>query len=184
MLLYEQFIHLTWINLRSNLQFFSTQQHAYQLVLVTSWFDSVCVTVTRWVNFKEKHLHEYELQLFDYTAWKYFRQNGHISGINLFLCIFCLKNCSWYIFFVQRKSVNNTRNTHIWTKILSYIVVHIRVNILSKLHHEVSMYLTKLTFLYVLIFIQAKAFEIGDPLTLSYNLLLVTFIIFPAFRLD
>ena len=29
-LLYEQFIHLTWINLHLNIQFLSTQQHAYQ----------------------------------------------------------------------------------------------------------------------------------------------------------
>ena len=35
--------------------------------LVTSWFDSVCVSVTGWMNFREKHLHEYELQLFDYN---------------------------------------------------------------------------------------------------------------------
>ena len=67
-LLYEQFIHLTRINLRPNMQFLSTQQRACQSFLVTSWFDSVCVTVTRWANFREKHLHEYELQLFDYNV--------------------------------------------------------------------------------------------------------------------
>ena len=52
-LLYEQFIHLTRINLRPNIQFLSTQQHAYQSFFITSWFDSVCITVARWVNFRE-----------------------------------------------------------------------------------------------------------------------------------
>ena len=36
--------------------------------LVTSWFDSVCVTVACWVNFKENNLHEYELQFSDYNV--------------------------------------------------------------------------------------------------------------------
>ena len=67
-LLYEQFKHLTRINLRPNTQFFSTQQRAYQSFLVTSWFEFVCVTVKRWVNFREKHLHEHELQLSDYNV--------------------------------------------------------------------------------------------------------------------
>ena len=58
-LLYEQFIHHTQLKLRPNLQFLSTQQHAYQSFLVTSWFDSVCITVTRGMNFREKHLHDY-----------------------------------------------------------------------------------------------------------------------------
>ena len=40
-LLYEQFIHYTKINLRPNKQLLSTQQQAYQSVLVTSCFDSV-----------------------------------------------------------------------------------------------------------------------------------------------
>ena len=66
-LLYEQFIHLTQVNLHPNIQFLSTQQHANHHFLFTSWFDSICITVTGWVNFREKHLHEYELQLFDYN---------------------------------------------------------------------------------------------------------------------
>ena len=56
-LLSEQFLHLTQINLHPNIQFLSTQQNAYQSFLVTSWFDSVCVTVACWANFKEKHSH-------------------------------------------------------------------------------------------------------------------------------
>ena len=66
--LYEQFLHLTQIDLHPNTQLSSTHQHAYQSFLVTSWFDSVCVTVACWVNCKEKHLHEYELQFSDYNV--------------------------------------------------------------------------------------------------------------------
>ena len=51
-LLYEQFIHPTQINLHPNIHFLSSQQHAYQSFLETSWFDSICVTVTGWVNFR------------------------------------------------------------------------------------------------------------------------------------
>ena len=67
-LLYEQFLHLTQINLHPNTQLLSTQQLAYQSFLVTSWFDSVCVTVACWVNFKEKHSHKYELEFSDYNV--------------------------------------------------------------------------------------------------------------------
>ena len=64
-LLYEQFLHLTQINLHPNTQLLITQQHAYRSFLVTSWFDSICVTVACWMNFTEKRLHEYELQFSD-----------------------------------------------------------------------------------------------------------------------
>ena len=67
-LLYEQFIHLTQINLRPNKKFLRTQQHAYQSFFGYFLVKSVCVTVTLLVNFREKHLHEYELQLFDYNV--------------------------------------------------------------------------------------------------------------------
>ena len=66
-LLFEQFIHITQVNLHPNIQFLSTQQHANHHFLVTSWFDFICITVTDWVNFREKRLHEYEVQLFDYN---------------------------------------------------------------------------------------------------------------------
>ena len=56
--------------------------------LVTSWFYSICVTVTCWVNFREKHLHEYELQLSDYNERKYIRPNVHISGRKIISAIF------------------------------------------------------------------------------------------------
>ena len=67
-LLSEEFLHLTQINLHPNIQFLSTQQHAYQSILVTSWFDSICDTVACWVNFNEKHLHKHELQFSDYNV--------------------------------------------------------------------------------------------------------------------
>ena len=54
-------MHYTHIDLNPNMQFFGTQQHAYQSFLVTSWFDSVCVVVACWVNFGQKCLHEHEL---------------------------------------------------------------------------------------------------------------------------
>ena len=41
------------------------------LFRVTSWFDTVNNTVTRWMNFRENHLHEHDLQLFDYNIKKY-----------------------------------------------------------------------------------------------------------------
>ena len=56
-MLSEQFLHLTQINLHPNIQYLSTQQHAYQSFLVTSWFDSVRVTVACRVNFK-KSIHK------------------------------------------------------------------------------------------------------------------------------
>ena len=94
-LLYEQFLHLTHINLHPNTQLLSTQQHAYQSFLVTSWFDSVCATVACWVNFKEKHLHEYELQFSDYNVGEYVHPNVHISGRKIFFAILAKKKFSW-----------------------------------------------------------------------------------------
>ena len=37
------------------------------LFRVTSWFDTVNNAVTRWMIFRENHLHEHDLQLFDYN---------------------------------------------------------------------------------------------------------------------
>ena len=53
-LLYEEFIHLTQITLHvcPNIQLLSTQQHAYQSCLVTSWFYSVYNIVAYWVSFR------------------------------------------------------------------------------------------------------------------------------------
>ena len=46
-----------------------------RLFRVTSWFDTVCNIVTRWVNFRENHLHEHKLQYSDYDIKKYFDPN-------------------------------------------------------------------------------------------------------------
>ena len=92
-LLYEQFLHLTQINLHPNTQLLSTQQHAYQSFLVTSWFDTVCVFLDCWVNFKEKHLHEHKLQFSDYNVQyeSIFAQKENISGRKIFFCNFGFK---------------------------------------------------------------------------------------------
>ena len=89
--IYEQFIQFTQIILRPNTQLLSTPQHTFQSFLVTSWFYFVCNIVTRWANFREKHLHNYELQLSDYNMGKYFRPNVQISGRKIFLPIFAYK---------------------------------------------------------------------------------------------
>ena len=51
-LLYEQSIHLTQIILRPKIQLLSTQQHAYQSFLITSWSNSVYNIVAYWVSFR------------------------------------------------------------------------------------------------------------------------------------
>ena len=50
------------------IQLLSNRQYAYQPFRVISWFDTVCNIVTRWVNFRENHLHEHELKLSDYNV--------------------------------------------------------------------------------------------------------------------
>ena len=112
-LLYEQFLHLTKINLHPNTQLWSTQQHAHQSILVTSLFHSVCVTVAFWVNFKEKH----------------FFINMNISSLTIMydsifaqMYIFLIEKY-FLQFWLKAKFVNNTRNTYILAKMLSYIVV-------------------------------------------------------------
>ena len=51
-LLYEQFINYTQINLLPYKQLLSTQQHAYQSFLSNFLFDSVCNKVACWVNLR------------------------------------------------------------------------------------------------------------------------------------
>ena len=43
-----------------------------RLFRVTSWFNTVNNAVTHWMHFRENHLHEHDLQLFDYNVKKYF----------------------------------------------------------------------------------------------------------------
>ena len=49
-LLYEQFVHHSYIKQCPKMQFVSTQQRAYQAFQVTSGVDSVCIVVTSLVN--------------------------------------------------------------------------------------------------------------------------------------
>ena len=119
-LLYEQFIPHTQITLRPNMQLLSTQQHAYQSFL--SYFlvsVSVYNMTTRWVNFRERHLHKHELQLSDYNMGKYSCPNVQITGRKIYFSSFLLIKFSRS----KAKNVNNTRNTYIWVKILPHIVV-------------------------------------------------------------
>ena len=77
--------------------------------------DSVCVTVAFWVNFKEKH----------------FFMNMNISPLTITIMYDSIF-AQMYIFLIEKyflqfllkaKLVNDTRNTYIWAKRLSYIVV-------------------------------------------------------------
>ena len=44
--------------------------HVISLFRVISWFDTVCIIVTRWVNFEKKtQFHEHEPQLSDYNIF-------------------------------------------------------------------------------------------------------------------
>ena len=91
LLLCDEFIPLTQITLRPNKQLLSTVQHANRsFFLVTSWFYSVYNIVTHWVNFREKHLHEHDLQLSDYNMGKYCRQNVQIFGRKICFSDVCL----------------------------------------------------------------------------------------------
>ena len=87
-------------HLRPNKQFLSTWQHAYHSFWVTSLFYSAYNIATRWVNFREKHLHEYELQLSDNNMGKYCRPNVKISGIKIYFQIF-----AYELFIVKIKKM-------------------------------------------------------------------------------
>ena len=47
--------------------FWAIRSMLISLFRVTSWFETVNNAVTRWMNFRENHLHEYDLKLFDYN---------------------------------------------------------------------------------------------------------------------
>ena len=59
---------------------------------VTSWFDSVCVQVTSWLNFRQKCFHQHEQQLSEFNAWKYFHPTICISGRKVIFAIFASKH--------------------------------------------------------------------------------------------
>ena len=80
--LYEQFIHLTYNTLRSNVQLLSKCSMLNSLFSVTSWFDTVYDIVKLRVNFREHHLNEHEQQLSDYI-FRFF-----LTEIYVFLVLF------------------------------------------------------------------------------------------------
>ena len=91
------YIHI-WTIYTVHTDHFTSQHTAFEhsaacfsVILVTTWFYFVCNIVTRWANYWEKHLHNYELQLSDYNMGKYFRPNVQISGIIFFSPIFAYK---------------------------------------------------------------------------------------------
>ena len=49
-------------------QYLSAQQYAYQSFVVISWFDSFYIQVARWLNFRQKCLHQHGQQLSDYNV--------------------------------------------------------------------------------------------------------------------
>ena len=53
---------------------------------VTSWFDTICNIVTRWVNFIENHLHEHELLLSDNNV----QHRSILTQIYVFLVLFTI----------------------------------------------------------------------------------------------
>ena len=78
------------------------------VVWVTSCFHYVCNIITCWMNFRENIFMNSEYNM---NMGKYFRPNVQISGR-----IFASK-------FFMVKNVYYTRNTYIWVKILSHIIV-------------------------------------------------------------
>ena len=48
--------------------FWAIRSMLISLFRVTSWFETVNNAVTRWMNLRQNHLHEHDLQLFDYNV--------------------------------------------------------------------------------------------------------------------
>ena len=71
--LYEQFVISNGLIYIPTLGFSVLLAACLSGILVTSWYDSVCVTVTCLVNFTQRYLHEHELQLSDLNVYQYFR---------------------------------------------------------------------------------------------------------------
>ena len=93
-LLYKQFMHLTQINLHPYTQLLSTHQSAYQSFLVTSWFDSIWITVARQVSFKENiyvNINKSSLT----TMYESIFSQMYIYLVEKYFCSFGLKEISW-----------------------------------------------------------------------------------------
>ena len=84
--------------------------------IVTSWFDTVCIIVTRWVNFRENHLHEYELDLSDSNIYRSILTHIYIY-FWYYLQKFISKNVNKYF---STRNVHSGENT---SKYCSRIIV-------------------------------------------------------------
>ena len=73
-LLYDKLINLTRIYLHPTYSF-EYSAACLSVILVTTWFDSVCVTATRWVNFRE---HFYMNMNYSYSTTMYESMFAHI----------------------------------------------------------------------------------------------------------
>ena len=89
---------------------------------VTSGFASL--------NFRQKCLHEHELQLFDFYVWKYLCENVRISGINILFTIFA-EMVGYFASFVRHYYSIDTNFLFNSSRIT---VVHVHVNILSQIN--------------------------------------------------
>ena len=106
------------------------------LFRVTSWFDTVCNIATHWVNFRDNHLHEHDLQLSNYNIYKYFDPNimyfwYYLQFFILTLKKFISKKCK-YIFFYQ-KFVHLGENTSKYCS--QIIVVHVHAIVFFSKNH-------------------------------------------------
>ena len=80
LLLYEPIDHFTPQHTA-----FEQSAASLSVILVTSWFYTVCNTVKRLVNLREKHLHGHELQLSDYNIYKYICPTVQISSRKIYI---------------------------------------------------------------------------------------------------
>ena len=114
-LLNEQFLHLAQINT----QLLSTQQHTYTQFLVTSWFDSVCITFGMLELIFKKTIYMNMNYGFLTTKYESIFAQMYILLVEKYVLQFWLNN---FHSKKEKRIVNNTRKTYSWAKILPYIV--------------------------------------------------------------
>ena len=133
-LLYEQFINLTKITLRPNIQLLN--KYAYQS------FDTICNIVTSWVNFRKKNgymnmnynypttiyrsiftqMFKFLVETYTFTIFALLTFQGHNEKKKQ--CSTYQRKCQCLVCRYQnsligkQRIINNTRNTYIWVKIL------------------------------------------------------------------
>ena len=94
------------------------------LFRVTSCFDTVCNVVTRWVNFRENHLHKHDILLILVLFTFFFNLTLKSSKAKIV-------NCK-YIFFYQRFVHLGENTSKYYSRI---IVVHVQATFFfSKVH--------------------------------------------------